>query len=72
MAIRPFDLIHKSLKKPVVVTMKNGSVFSGKVVSYDENLNLYLSGVKEASDGGRDFKSIVLKGGNIVSISPVE
>lgn len=72
MAIRPFDLLHKSLGKPVVVTMKNGSIFTGKVTSYDENLNLYLSGAKEDGDHGRDFKSLVLKGGNIVSISPVE
>lgn len=72
MAIRPFDLIHKSLRKPVVVTMKNGSIFTGKIVSYDENLNLYLSGAREDEEGGRDFKSLVLKGGNIVSISPVE
>ncbi len=72
MAIRPFDLIHKSLKKPVVVTMKNGSIFTGKVASYDENLNLYLSDAQEAGEGGREFKSLVLKGGNIVTISPVE
>jgi small nuclear ribonucleoprotein (snRNP)-like protein len=72
MAIRPFDLIHKSLKKEVVVIMKNGAIFTGKVMSYDENLNLYLSGAKETLENGREFKSIVLKGGNIVTISPVE
>jgi small nuclear ribonucleoprotein (snRNP)-like protein len=71
MAIRPFDLIHRSLRKEVVVTMKNGATFSGKVMSYDENLNLFLSGAKETVENGREFKSIVLKGGNIVSISPV-
>jgi small nuclear ribonucleoprotein (snRNP)-like protein len=72
MAIRPFDLVHRSLKKEVVVTMKNGSHFSGRMVSYDENLNLFLEGVKELSGDGREFKGVVLKGGNIVSISPVE
>jgi small nuclear ribonucleoprotein (snRNP)-like protein len=72
MAIRPFDLIHRSLKKEVLVLMKDGRNFSGKVSSYDENLNLCLSEAKEIGDGGREFKSIVLKGGNIVSISPVD
>ncbi len=72
MAIRPFDLLHRSLNKEVVVSMKNGSTFSGVVVSYDENLNLYLSNAKELDDEGREFKSLVLKGGNIVSLSPVE
>ncbi len=72
MAIRPFDLLHKSLRKPVIVTMKNGSIFTGTVASYDENLNLYLSGAQEDGEEGREFKSIVLKGGNIVTISPVE
>lgn len=72
MAIRPFDLIHKSLKKEVVVVMKNGGSFFGKMASYDENLNLFLVDAKELSGEGRKFKSIVLKGGNIVSISPAE
>lgn len=72
MAIRPFDLIHQSLKKNVLVTMKNGSTFSGKVMSYDENLNLYLSSAKEEGENGREFKSLILKGGNVVYINPVE
>ncbi len=72
MAIRPFDLVHKSLNKKVVVTMKNGAIFTGTVKSYDENLNLYLSEVVENVEKGRKFKSLVLKGGNIVSISPEE
>ncbi|MFV2041550.1 MAG: LSM domain-containing protein [Candidatus Hydrothermarchaeales archaeon] len=42
------------------------------MASYDENLNLYLSGAQEDGEDGREFKSIVLKGGNIVTISPVE
>jgi small nuclear ribonucleoprotein (snRNP)-like protein len=72
MAIRPFDLVHKLLKKDVTITMKNGSTFTGKVQSYDENLNLYLSEAKEIMDGGREFKKLVIKGGNIVFISPIE
>jgi small nuclear ribonucleoprotein (snRNP)-like protein len=72
MAIRPFDLIHRSLRKEIEVSMKNGSTFSGIIESYDENLNLFLTNVKEKGEGGRDFKTLVLKGGNIVSISPVK
>lgn len=71
MAVRPFDLIHRCLKKEVVVMMKNGSSFFGKMASYDESLNLFLVDAKELSGEGRAFKSLVLKGGNIVSISPV-
>ncbi len=69
MALRPFDLIHKSINKEVTVSMKDGSVYVGRLISYDENLNLFLKGVK---DNGleREFASIVLKGGNIVSVSP--
>jgi small nuclear ribonucleoprotein (snRNP)-like protein len=72
MAIRPFDLIHRSLKKEIEVTMKNGSIFSGTIESYDENLNLFLTEAKEKGEEGRDFKTLVLKGGNIVSISPIK
>jgi small nuclear ribonucleoprotein (snRNP)-like protein len=52
--------------------MKNGSIFSGIVLSYDENLNLYLSNAKEGGENGREFKFLILKGGNVVSINPVE
>jgi small nuclear ribonucleoprotein (snRNP)-like protein len=70
MAIRPFDLIHRSLQKKVEVTMKNGRSFSGTILSYDESLNLFLSNAKELEEEGRSFKNLILKGGNIVSISP--
>jgi len=72
MALRPFDLIHKSLKKEVVVSMKDGRSYSGTVMSYDENLNLFLSKAKEIDGSKREFKSLVLKGGNIVYISPLK
>ncbi|RMF91747.1 MAG: small nuclear ribonucleoprotein [Methanobacteriota archaeon] len=72
MALRPFDLIHKSLNRVVTVKMKNGASFTGRMLSYDENLNLFLEDARELEVGGREFKSLVLKGGNIVCISPVE
>lgn len=74
MALRPFDLIHRSLKKRVLVSMKNGKSYRGKISSYDENLNLFLTEAEEISEKGenRKFPSIVLKGGNIVFITPDE
>ena len=72
MAVKPFDLVHKCLQKEVLVTMKGGSAFSGTMESYDENLNLFLSDAKELKEQIRGFKHLVIKGGNVISISPVE
>lgn len=69
MATRPFDLIHQSLKKQVLVAMKNGNSFSGTMMSYDENLNLYLTGAKSI-ENDTEYKHLVLKGGNIISVIP--
>jgi len=70
MAIRPFELLRRSLGREVQVEMKDGRCFTGVVESYDDSLNLWLTKARELSTG-REFKEVVLKGGNIASLSLV-
>jgi len=66
-ATKPFDLIHASLGKELLVATKGGRSYAGKLESYDAEANLFLKNAKETATG-REFGRIVIKGGNILSI----
>jgi len=54
------------LNQVVTVTSKDGRQFRGKLVSYDEYMNLIL---EEAESNDKHYKLLVLKGGNVSDIS---
>lgn len=54
------------LNQVVTVTSKDGRQFRGKLVSYDDYMNLIL---EEAESNDKHYKLIVLKGGNVSNIS---
>ncbi len=70
---RPFDLINKSLGKQVLVRLKNGIVIRGKIVSFDAHMNIVIEDAEELEDGNLKAKlgTILLRGGNIIFISPM-
>ncbi|MEO2152332.1 MAG: LSM domain-containing protein, partial [Thermococcus sp.] len=43
MAERPLDVIHRSLDKDVLVLLKRGGEFRGKLIGYDIHLNVVLA-----------------------------
>jgi small nuclear ribonucleoprotein len=71
---RPFDLLNKSIGRKVMIRLKNGIRMRGKVSSFDLHMNMVLEDVEELGDDG-DSKAklgtILLRGGNIIFISPV-
>jgi small nuclear ribonucleoprotein len=74
MAERPLDVIHKSLDKDVLVLLKRGSEFRGKLIGYDIHLNVVLADAALISDGEevKRYGKIVIRGDNVLAISPVE
>ena len=71
---RPFDLLNKSISKQVLIRLKNNSEIRGKVTSFDVHMNIVLDGAEEVEDGGSiksKLGTILLRGGNILFISPV-
>ena len=41
------DLLHRSLNSKVIVKLRHGRELAGKLVAYDEHLNLMLNDVTE-------------------------
>lgn len=59
------------LNTVVVVSVKDGRKFRGKLTQYDEHMNLILEDAEEVSGSGSTAKHklILLKGGNVSDVS---
>jgi small nuclear ribonucleoprotein len=70
---RPFDLLNKSIGQQVLIRLKNGTDIRGKVVSFDAHMNIVIEGADELDGGDLKAKlgTILLRGGNILFLSPV-
>ena len=74
MAERPLDVIHKSLDKDVLVILKKGFEFRGRLIGYDIHLNVVLADAEMIQDGEivKKYGKIVIRGDNVLAISPTE
>jgi len=74
MAERPLDVIHRSLDKDVLVLLKRGGEFRGRLIGYDIRLNVVLADAALIQDGEevKRYGKIVIRGDNVLAISPVE
>jgi small nuclear ribonucleoprotein len=72
MSQRPLDILNESLESAVIVRLKGGRDFRGELQGYDVHLNLVLDKAEELKDGEviRKFGTIVVRGDNVVYISP--
>lgn len=70
---RPFDLLNKSIGNHVMIRLKNGVEIRGVVNSFDVHMNIVLENSEELEDGNLKAKlgTILLRGGNILFVSPV-
>jgi|HubBroStandDraft_1064217.scaffolds.fasta_scaffold496826_2 small nuclear ribonucleoprotein len=69
MSIAPASAIEQILPQKVVLHLKDGRQFSGRLVGIDEHLNLVLDDTEET--GGevtRRLGRLVLRGSNIISL----
>ncbi len=70
---RPFDLLNKSIGKQVLVQLKSNTSIRGKITSFDAHMNIVMEEAEELNSGELKAKlgTILLRGGNIIFISPV-
>jgi small nuclear ribonucleoprotein len=69
---RPLDLLNASKDKRVMIELKNGRQFVGKLVAFDIHINCVLEEADEM-DGGeikRKIGKVFLRGDMIILISP--
>lgn len=69
----PFTILESSLGKIVLVKLKGGRCLRGTLEGYDKHLNLVLSKTEDISNSNEGAKigSVIVRGDNVVFISPV-
>ena len=68
MAVKVLD---ESLGKVVLIKLKGGKVIRGNLHGFDQHMNLLLQDSVELSDDkSNDLGTIVVRGDNVVIISP--
>jgi small nuclear ribonucleoprotein len=66
----PLDVLEKSVNQKVNLLLKDGRHIEGKLLGYDEYMNLVLDEVEESKDEiKKRLGRIILRGSNVVSIS---
>lgn len=72
-SITPLRILRGSLNKTVMVKVKEGSEFVGKLVLTDPTMNVVLEEAIEYNDGGKDivakYGKIFIRGSQILYIS---
>ena len=69
--VMPLALLEKSLIKRVTLLLKDSRTLEGRLVGYDEFMNMVLEDTEERTvEQTRKIGSVILRGNNVVSISP--
>jgi len=68
---RPLDTLNRARDKRVLVELKNGRQYVGKLKAFDIHINVVLEDVEERVDGEmkRKLNSLFLRGDTITIIS---
>ncbi len=66
----PLDTLEKSVNQKLLLLLKDSRSIKGKLLGFDEYMNLVLDDVEEAKgETKRRLGKIILRGSNVVSIS---
>ena len=65
-------IFQESLSKIVLVELKGSRTIRGKLYSYDQHMNLVLEDAEDVSnpDNARNIGTIIVRGDNVVLVSP--
>ncbi|MCJ7720128.1 MAG: small nuclear ribonucleoprotein [Candidatus Hadarchaeum sp.] len=69
---RPLDVLNRALGSSVLVSIKGGKEFRGRLSGFDVHVNLVLEETEEIQ-GGQSLKrygTMIIRGDNVVFISP--
>ncbi|MDD7423595.1 MAG: LSM domain-containing protein [Candidatus Methanomethylophilaceae archaeon] len=67
----PLTVLEKSLNKRISLLLKDGRVLEGKLLEFDEYMNMSLEETTEttAAQEERRLGTVILRGNNVVSIA---
>jgi small nuclear ribonucleoprotein len=70
--VMPLALLEKSMDHRISLLLKDSRVLEGKLSGYDDYMNMVLEDTEErTSEQTRRLGVVVLRGNNVVSISPL-
>ena len=71
---RPLDTLNQARNKTVMVDLKNGSSYVGKLIAFDIHINTVLAEAEEHKNGElkRKLGTVFIRGDTITIISPSE
>lgn len=69
--IMPMKMLEENLNRKIALLLKDNRVLEGTLTGYDEYMNMVLSEVEEnAEDLTRKLGTVIIRGSNVVRISP--
>ncbi len=70
--VLPLDLLEVSINRDISLLLKDGRILNGKLVGYDQHMNLVLDDAREEKEGEeKRLGRVVVRGSNIISIALV-
>ena len=70
---KPMDVLDSSLDQVVLIKLRGGREFRGILRGYDIHMNLILDDAEEVNkDNPLSFETAIIRGDNVVFISPSE
>ena len=67
----PLNVLEKTINQKLSLLLKDGRVLEGKLVGFDDYMNMVLEDTDEfREEGQRRLGTVILRGNNIISISP--
>ncbi|MCD6447638.1 MAG: RNA-binding protein, partial [Thermoplasmata archaeon] len=66
--VLPIDLLEVSLNRDISLLLKDGRILNGKLIGYDQYMNLVLDDAREEKEGEeKRLGRVVVRGSNVVS-----
>ena len=72
MAVKPLNMLNRSMNGRVIVELRSQREFRGVLDGYDPHMNLVLKKAEEyvAGEKVRDMEMVIVRGDNVIYISP--
>jgi len=69
--VMPLSILEKSVNKKVSLLLKDNRVLQGTLIGYDDYMNMVLEDTEETNgDQVKRLGTVILRGNNVVSITP--
>jgi small nuclear ribonucleoprotein len=68
--LKPFLVLERSLGSNIIVELKDGERIRGRLLGFDEHVNIVLGDAEFVGNGSSKFRILIVRGSNVVFISP--